>query len=341
MKTHLAIALMCVLHSLSFAQTGGQHAFQFLNLTNSARISALGGNTIAIADNDPNMAINNPSLLNKEMDGFLSLNYMNYFAGVNYGYSSFTKHYDSVGTFNFAMLYANYGQFQYADEMGTRDGSSFTANDVALMVGYARDFDSLWTIGANLKFIGSFYETYSSYGIATDLSATYNNPEKRFTAAFVLRNVGFLFKDYTRTKGNRLPIDLQAGAAYKLEHAPIRFSTVFNNLQRWDLTYFDYDAPAQIDPLTGQPIVVKGPSQADKFFRHVTVGTEVLLTQNFHIRLGYNYRRRQELKVADRPGTSGFSWGFGFAIKKFNISYGRATYHLAGASNQFTAAFKI
>jgi hypothetical protein len=32
----------------------------------------------------------------------------------------------------------------------------------------------------------------------------------------------------------------------------------------------------------------------------------------------------------------GFSYGFGIKISKFHLSYGRATYHLAGASNHFS-----
>jgi hypothetical protein len=74
-KAYLLIASLVAFSSSLVAQTGGQHIYQFLNLTNSARISALGGNTIAIADEDANMALNNPSLLNKEMDGFLGLNF--------------------------------------------------------------------------------------------------------------------------------------------------------------------------------------------------------------------------------------------------------------------------
>ena len=32
----------------------------------------------------------------------------------------------------------------------------------------------------------------------------------------------------------------------------------------------------------------------------------------------------------------GFSWGFGIRISKFHLNYGRASYHLAGASNHFS-----
>lgn len=323
------------------AQTGGQKVFQFLNLTNSARVAALGDDVTSVYDDDANMALNNPSLLKEDMDGFLALNYLNYYAGVNYGYTSYAKHYDSVGTFNLSALYANYGQFQYANEFGELDGGTFSANDVALMLGYGRQYDSLWRIGANLKLIGSFYETYSSYGAAVDLSSTYHNPAKRFTAAFVFRNLGVQFKDYTNNKNQRLPFEAQVGLSHRLLHAPLRFSLSLTNLQKWDLTYFDDTKEPEIDPLTGELIENKPPSFFNKAMRHVTIGTEVLLSKNFHLRFGYNFRRRQELKVAARPFTTGISWGFGFKIKKFRLSYGRSTYHLAGGTNMLTATFNL
>lgn len=323
------------------AQTGGQNVFQFLNLTNSARVAALGDDVISVYDDDSNLGLNNPSLLKADMDDYLAVNYLNYYAGINYGYTSYTKHYDSVGTFNLSALYANYGKFETANEFGERDGSKFSANDVSLQLGYGREYDSLWRIGANLKLIGSFYDVYSSYGLAIDLSSTYHNPLKRFTAAFVLRNIGVQFKDYTSNKNQSLPFEAQIGLSHRLNHAPLRFTLTLTNLQKWDLTYFDEDKEPETDPLTGETIENQPPSFFNKAMRHATIGTELLLTQNFHLRFGYNYRRRQELKLAARPFTTGLSFGFGMKIKKFRISYGRSTYHLAGGTHMFTATFKI
>jgi hypothetical protein len=66
--------------------------------------------------------------------------------------------------------------------------------------------------------------------------------------------------------------------------------------------------------------------------RHIVIGTEVTIAKVFAIRLGYNYGRRQELKIYERTGLSGFSYGFGVHIKMFDFSYTRATYQ-AGALN--------
>ena len=341
MKRILIIILLSVLFGQVMAQTGGQNVFQFLNLTNSARVAALGDDVISVYDDDVNMGLNNPSLLKEDMDDFLSLNFLNYFAGVNYGYTSYTKHYDSIGTFNLSALYANYGQFDYANEFGERDGSTFSANDVSLMMGYGRQYDSLWRIGANVKLIGSFYEAYSSYGMAVDIASTYHNPAKRFTAAFVLRNIGVQFKDYTSNKNQKLPFEAQIGLSHRLEHAPLRFTVTGTNLQKWDLTYFDEEAEPETDPLTGELIENKPPSFFNKAMRHVSIGTEVLLTKNFHLRFGYNYRRRQELKVAARSFVTGLSFGIGLKVKKFRLSYGRSSYHLAGGTNMLTATFNL
>jgi hypothetical protein len=70
--------------------------------------------------------------------------------------------------------------------------------------------------------------------------------------------------------------------------------------------------------------------------RHIIIGVEFLPIDNFYFNLGYNYQRRQELKIPGRTGMVGFSWGFGVKINKFQISYGRATYHVAGASDHFS-----
>ena len=59
------------------------------------------------------------------------------------------------------------------------------------------------------------------------------------------------------------------------------------------------------------------------------------------LRFGYNYKRRQEMKIDTKTAMAGFSWGFGLKISKFHISYGRATYHLAGASNHFSISTNL
>ena len=133
------------------------------------------------------------------------------------------------------------------------------------------------------------------------------------------------------------------GLSQKLRHAPFRFSIVAHNLQKFDLTY---DVPSkdqgQYDPITGEPVPEnQWEKLADNVMRHMIFGIEFTPLQNFYLRAGYNYQRRQELKISSRTAMVGFSWGFGIRISKFHLSYGRASYHLAGASNHFSISTDI
>ncbi len=75
---------------------------------------------------------------------------------------------------------------------------------------------------------------------------------------------------------------------------------------------------------------------ADNVMRHAVIGVELLLGENFHIDMGYNYRRRMEMKMDKLPGMVGFSWGFGLRVSKFHVAYGRSSYHLAGGTSHFS-----
>ena len=70
--------------------------------------------------------------------------------------------------------------------------------------------------------------------------------------------------------------------------------------------------------------------------RHVNAGIEFLPLKNFYFCLGYNFQRSRELRVESKVSTVGLSWGFGLNISKFQISYGRSHYHLAGSTNHFS-----
>ncbi|HEX7414482.1 MAG TPA: hypothetical protein VF411_10610, partial [Bacteroidia bacterium] len=109
----------------------------------------------------------------------------------------------------------------------------------------------------------------------------------------------------------------------KFKHAPFRFIATYDYLNRWDLTYSDPNNPtATVDPFTNQPIKkTPGKTFFDKLGRHFIVATEIVLTKNFFIRIGFNYKMREELALPQKQGIAGFSGGFGFKISKFNFSY--------------------
>jgi len=330
------------IHLNSYAQIGGSKTYQFLTLPNSARIAALGGNFLAIKDNDISLAIANPSLITDKMDNKLAVNYVNYFSDINYGFAAYAHHFNKFGTFVGSIQYINYGTFTYADATGLTSGT-FKAGEYALNIGWAKMLDSNFSLGSNLKIINSNFEIYNSFGTAVDIAATYNNSAKRFTASFMLKNIGRQLSYYTDGNRENLPFEIQFGLSKKLKHAPFRFSLLINHLEKWDITYEDPLNPSEkTDPLTGEKIIKSEASVfADKLMRHVVAGVEFVPSESFNIRLGYNYQRRQEMKVESALSTVGFSWGFGFRVSKFYLSYANVIQHLAASSHFFTIATNI
>jgi hypothetical protein len=62
--------------------TGGQDAFEYLRMSNSPHVSALGGYVPASPDKDVSFTLQNPALLNPSFHNQLSLNYNIYYAGI-------------------------------------------------------------------------------------------------------------------------------------------------------------------------------------------------------------------------------------------------------------------
>jgi hypothetical protein len=321
------------------AQVGGNNTYEFLNLVPSARVSALGSNLIAVKDNDLNLAFYNPSLLNPSMHKTLALNFSSYLAGIKFGSVAYGHKLKKSGVMDFGIHYINYGKFVGTDATGTETGS-FKAAEYAFFTGYARQLDSSFSIGANLKAIYSQLDTFNSFGLAADVGATYYNRPKNFTAAFLIKNLGSQLTKYTDVK-EKLPFEIQAAASIRLKHVPLRLSLAAENLQKWNLRYVDSTLINQ----NNQSLVGSdGNTQEaesksyffDKLMLHTVIGAEFLITKNFNLRAGFNYRRRKELREEARSGLAGFSFGAGIKISKFHISYGIASYHLGALSNTFS-----
>lgn len=335
MKIRPLILLLFVFAALSSkAQIGGESTYDFLDLPNSARMAALGGNQVAINDStDLNMAYNNPALLRENMDNMLLLNYVSYFDDVKFGYASYAKNYGKLGVFALGMHYINYGSFIYADVTGAQ-GGTFNAAEYALNIIWSKQVNR-FRVGATVKPILSSLEAYQSLGIALDVGASYASKDRFTNWAIVLKNMGTqLTTYYNGASRESLPFDVQMGFTKRLPHAPLRIAVTLQHLQKWKLAQ-----PEVVD--NGFETTTQKDGFGKMFMRHILLGAEILPSENFTIRAGYNYQRRQELLFNDRASTVGFSWGFGFKIKRFHFDYGSARYHLAASSNHISIAIQL
>lgn len=330
----------CLLSWISSgAQSGGDNVFDFLSLPPSARVGALGGKQVSIFDDDVNFVHSNPSLLNGSMSNQIALNYINYLADINYYYLTYARTVGNIGNIGAGLQYFNYGEFIAANIHGDRTGT-FNASDYTINLYYSRPIlDSLLHVGGTLKLISSNYEAYNAFGVGLDAGVTYYNADRLFSAAFVVKNLGFQLNTYSSTSGQEpFPFEIQMGVTQKLRYAPFRFSVMLQHLETPDLSYTtEADRDDQQDVFGGQDQQQSKLAEfGDNFFRHVIFGLEFVPTKNFHIDFGYNYKRRQELKLVDQPGWSGISFGFGLKLYKFRISYSHASYHIAAITDQFS-----
>ncbi len=336
------IILTGFLSPVLFGQVGGYGTYKLLYSVNSARIAGLGGNFLAIKDDDITLALPNPSLITPEMNNNLALSYSN-FAGLNYGFLMYSRNFNKVGSFVGSFQFINYGKFTRANEAGVTS-DEFTANDFALTIGWGRSLGPHFSIGANGKLIFAAYDSYHSFGIAIDAAGTYTTKDKLFTASLLIRNVGTQLVPFTPGSYEPVPFQMQIGLSQGLRHIPLRFSLLYNHLEKWDLTYFDpLDPSNKSDPITGEVNQKTGVAKfADNLMRHIVLGAEVTIAKVLALRLGYNYQTRQELKPPDKAGFGGFSFGAGLHVKMFNIGYTREMYMTGPLNpNYFTVAMNL
>jgi len=329
LKRALNILIFSTLYMTSFSQTGGDNVYEFLNLTHSAFVSSLGGSNVAIINNDLNLAYHNPGLLNSSMSKSVALNYVNYFAGINYGMAMYSQSFRGIGNFAAGITYLNYGSFTEADESGIITGT-FTASEYAFSMIFSHEIDSLFTIGANLKPVLSHLERYTSFGLALDLGASFHNRSNLFTAGLAIKNIGLQLTSYAGEAKQKLPFEIQAGVSQRLAHAPFRFSLTLRHLEKYDLTH------QYITPSSSVEQPASESDLAENLLRHVIIGTELIPHKNFYVSAGYNYQRRSELKVDSKVSTVGLSWGFGIKTSWIDIEFGRATFHLAGSGSHIS-----
>jgi hypothetical protein len=331
-KKVLNFLFFIVLASPSFSQTGGDNIYEFLNLTHSGLVTSLGGTNVSLQGNNLNLVYHNPALLNEGMNKSLALNYVNYFAGINYGLAMYSRSIPGTGNFAAGLTYLNYGSFTQTDASGIITGE-FNAAEYAFSMIYSRSIDSLFSVGVNFKPVLSNLEKYSSFGFAFDFGASWHNGSNLFSAGMVIKNLGYQVTSYAGEPHQKLPFEIQAGISQSLAHAPFRFSLTLRHLEKFDLTY-QYNVPS----LSETNKVSSG--FLENAMRHVILGVELIPHKNFYFSAGYNYQRRRELEIDSKASTVGFSWGFGINTSVLNIEFGRATYHLAGSSTNVSLILK-
>lgn len=328
-----SITWFCLLVSpIIYAQVGGEATYQFLSLVSSPRQAALGGKVLTNVDYDVTQGLLNPATINVDMDRQLALNYVSYLGGIGYGTAAYAHTVDRrTQTFHAGITYINYGSFDGYDENGNSTGT-FTGNEAALSLGYALQLGySDFYFGANVKFITSKLEQYNSLGVATDLGLLYINENMGLHVALAIRNLGTQITTYAGLN-EPLPFEVAFGISQTLEHVPIRWHVTLENLQDWPIARPN---PARVtSDLSGNQTQEKI-GFLGQAIRHTILGAELFPEKGFNIRLGYNFRRAEELRIVDQRNFSGLSAGISIKMGNMRFSYTHAKYTSAANSNFF------
>ena len=326
------IIISVFLPNILFAQIQNS-SYNSLNLNNSSRVLSMGGDVISIVDNDVSLAFQAPSLLNKEMNRQMSFNFVDYVSDINF----ISFHYAQKISNNlmiFSGLDAiNYGEFIGSDATGNST-SLFTANQQIFTLGTAKQISDKFTVGTNIKLLNSQLESYHSLSLSSNVSTTYFNKENNLAATLLFKNMGKPIKSYTSNSEN-LPFEIQLGLSKSLQHLPFRYSLVLHHLNVYDISN-DYNLNTIYD-LTTNTIIIKKETVAKKMLRHVILGGELNpFRKSLYLRAGFNFQRREDLKLSSSFSMSGFSWGMGFSVKKIQINYSRSALHSSSVLNSFS-----
>lgn len=322
----LAVAV-AVLSSLCCRSQDGSTAYNFLNVTSSARIYGLGGMNITLVDDDITVTDQNPALLGSEMDNMVSLNYMRYlggsnFAGLRYGHSA-----GEHGAWAATMQYFGYGSMKESLPDGTVTGS-FSPKDVVFGALYSHDITDRLRGGIAVKMIYSGYADYSAFALATDLGLNYYDPERDMSLSIVGANLGGQVKRFNEAY-DRLPVDVRLGWSQSFGDFPFRLSVTAWNLTKWHLPYTE----------TGDGSSSDTPVVKDKFasnlFRHLVFGADLISSPNYYISLGYNYKTRTDMSTYSRNFLSGFSLGGGIVLKNLAVNIALAQPHTGATTFMF------
>lgn len=308
-------------------------AYGFLDIPTSAHVYALGGNNIAIIDEDVSLSDQNPALIGPELDKQMELNYMLYqtsgnFVGFRYGMGVGEHSAFAVG-----IRYMHYGRFEGYDEFGTSTGT-FSPNDFVIEGTYSRDINSRWRGGVSIKAAYSSYEKYFAWALAADLGVNYYDPEHDLSFSVMLRNMGGQVKRLGERYA-RVPFDIQLGYMQTLGHSNFQISITANNLTRWRIPYYSYKNEAE-----GEVLVSKS-GFFSNFFRHLIFGIQYEPSEKFYAAIAYNYKTASDMSSYSRNFLSGFSLGVGFKLRDFRADVAYAMPFKTGSTVMLNLSYTL
>lgn len=317
--------MLCIVSVAAHAQTSGSPSFTFVDVPANARLAALGGVNVSLADRDVNFFFSNPALVGDSLAGWGSVGYRFFVAGMGLSSVAYSGNFSRIGTLQFGVQHMDYGSIEGYDPSGMELGE-FNARETALLISKSHAI-SHYRFGLTMKGVFSSLAGFRSAALLFDIGGVFIHPDKELSVGLVIRNAGFVLSEYSESSTTALPFDVQLGVTFKPEHMPVRFSFTAHDLADVDDGYYD--------PLDGET------STLNKVLRHLNFGAEVLLHRNVSLLAGYNFRLHRELRMEEYGGGAGVTVGFAARVRTFEFTLSRSGYIAGVASYNLTLAADI
>lgn len=330
--------LFIVSNTVNAQTLGGSSVFNFLKLSNTPQLSALGGINTSQPSDDVGLAFNNPALLKPSMHSQMNAVFNSFYGGINVYHLSMGYHHAKLNTnFAWGLNYFGYGNVPETDASGNILGK-FRPTDWVMQVSASRSYLEKWNYGATLKFINSNYGQYRSNGLAMDIGILFSDTSKLFSASALVKNAGFQLMKYNGSSGDDLPFDLQIGFTKRLASAPFSFSVTAQRIHQFDIGYND----TSFNNENGFDNGSTKKFSFGKLINHFVLASTIYLGDRVEVIAGYNFLRRKELNIGSGGnGLNGFSLGAGVMLGKLQIRYARAYYQNSSAYNQLGLNMKL
>ncbi len=237
MKLKLIIFLLTALLSSSFAQQQklAQAGFKFLSIPLEARISAMGGSSVALEGNSSSLFYNPASMAN--LTNYANVSFGQYNAIVDFKYQYFSAAFapenGEYGVIGLSYMGSDYGLFKGTSRADNAQGyidiGDFSPASYAVGVGYAKALTEKFSVGGHIKYAyqnlsggpiefntgGSFnVKEYDNSVVAYDFGLLYKTGFKSLNLGMYLRNFSRELKYISRKF--ELPLILEIGISANL-----------------------------------------------------------------------------------------------------------------------------
>jgi hypothetical protein len=195
MKRWILVALLAAVsllpqHVMAQAKVGTA-GVTFLKISPSCRAVGMGEAYVAVA-NDASAIFHNPGAVAKleQPEGILA--YMDYAAGLQYGYLGMTHPMDKWnGAWAASVIYLTTDAMEETTPLqpeGT--GRTFTAGDLAIGLTYSQKLTDKFSAGGTIKFINETLADKSATGWSADIGTYYNVGWRSLRIAMLTSNFG-------------------------------------------------------------------------------------------------------------------------------------------------------